>query len=100
MNALDTVRLIREAEGTALRWQATYPALWDAVRRTIPAHLERRYTPMEWGTTVALFMQDAETPTTAAERLAKYLVLHQERHDQTPTLASIQRHAADRIRRG
>lgn len=96
MNALDSVHLILEANATANRWLAAFPHLWASLCQMMPAHLQGRYTAQEWTTTVALFMRDGEGPVQAAERLGKYLTLHKERHDVTPTLAAVQRGAANR----
>lgn len=96
MNALDSVHLILEASTRAERWLALFPNLWESLTHLMPAHLRGRYTPLEWTTTVALFMHPGEGPIDAANRLGLYLTLHKERHDATPTLASVQKHAADR----
>jgi hypothetical protein len=100
VNALDTVRLIQEGQARADRWQAAFPSLYQAIAMTIPAHLVGRYTAQEWATTVAVFMEEGEAPITAAERLSRYMALHAERHDSTPTLASVQKRAADRHLKG
>lgn len=97
MNTLDSVRLVLEANSTAMRWHAAFPLLWESLVDLQPAHLRGRYTPLEWTTTVVLFMHSGEGPVEAATRLGLYLTVHKERHDVTPTLAAVQRHAADRI---
>lgn len=96
MNALDSVHLILDANATAMRWHAAFPLLWGSLVDLQPAHLRGRYTPLEWTTTVALFMREGQGPVEAATRLGLYLTLHKERHNTTPTLASVQKHAADR----
>lgn len=96
MNALDSVHLILDANATAHRWHAAFPNLWESLVDLQPAHLRGRYTPLEWTTTLVLFMGEGEGPVEAATRLGTYLTVHKERHDATPTLASVQKRAAER----
>lgn len=100
MNALDSVRLIQHAQTRAERWAVAFPSVYLAVVGAMPAELTHRYTSDEWVTTVGVFMEDGEAPTTAAERLAQYLLAYQERHATIPTLEAIQQHAADRHLKG
>lgn len=95
MNALDSVHLTQEATLRANRWAQEMPNLVLALVETKPTHL-RRYDAVVWVTAVILFQGEGHDPMAAATRLAQYLALYMERHDTTPTLEAVMKHAADR----
>jgi hypothetical protein len=89
---MDTIRLIQEATEAVARWPRY---VRDAVLAARPEPVEDRYSTLEWMTTVDVFRQPGEDLVTCAERLALYLTVHAERWDSTPTLARVQRTAAE-----
>lgn len=93
MNALDTIRMIHNATERVAQWpdRTRGPVL----RARPPVVREKGYTPLEWLTAVEVFRQADETAESAAERLGLYLTLHQERWNQTPTLARVQQQALE-----
>lgn len=92
-NALDTVRLIQNATLRASTWS---PNLQGQVLVAMPRDLQGVVPSGAWVALVATFASPDEHPVEAAARLAKYLLAYQEAHGRMPTLASVQRHAADR----
>ena len=90
--ALDTVRLILNAQANTNLWGARTREAMLAAR---PQGL-KDYDADEWLTTVAIFKSGHETGQAAAERLAHYLLAFQETYGRMPTLGTIQQHAATR----
>lgn len=92
-HALDSVRLILAAERRASTWT---PSLQAQARLALPTEWFNTFPWEAWLTTVALFASPDEHPVLAAQRLTKYLLTYQETYGRMPTLATVQRHAADR----
>lgn len=90
--ALDSVRLTLNARWTAQTWD---PNLQGQVRVAAPDEFVQTGAEV-WITLVATFASTDEHPVKAAQRLTKYLLAYQETHGRMPTLASVQKHAADR----
>lgn len=91
MNAIQTVRAIRHAEDTVKGWaNSTLAEVSDHRPRIV---IERGHTGWEWAITVELLRTEGEHPTTAAARIARYMTLHTERWDHTPTLKALTRRA-------
>lgn len=87
MNAVQTVRAVTRAQATVTGWSsATYHAVTDLVPSSV---LENDHTRGEWATTVEVLRQPGETPVDAAHRLRRYMDLHAERWDHTPTLKAL-----------
>lgn len=96
MNTVLASAIIADARAATDRWPgwarreviATCP---DFIRADPRVKVSR-----DWPAAVALHQRDTETPLAAAQRLALYLTLHQERWETTPTLAAVTANAIDR----
>lgn len=87
MNAIQTVQAVRYAQDQVHTWTPNQTTqVNDAMPRLVR---DKGHTGLEWAITVALLRKGWETPAEAAQRLARYMVLHAERFDHTPTLASL-----------
>lgn len=94
--ALDSVRLIQVAHDRADHMARLWPGVSDAILAACPESIRQSIPDRAWITLVVLFASPDEDHTTAAERVAKYLLAYQETWGRLPTLATMQRHAADR----
>lgn len=91
-NALDTVHLIQVAQQRVATWDLN---LQSQVLVATPREF-MEHGAQAWLTTVALIASPDEHPVYATQRLTKYLLAYQETYGRIPSLASVQKHAADR----
>lgn len=95
-NALSTIRLIQVADDRADHMGRTNPALALDVLSACPPAIRQATPDRAWVTLVILFASPGEEATVASARLARYLLAYQETWGRLPTLATVQRRAADR----
>lgn len=88
MNAIQTARVIREAQAEVRTWDTgTYGAVADAMPALV---LDYGDTTADWAVAVAALRQGRETPVDAARRLATYVTLHGDHYPATPSLRRLE----------
>lgn len=90
MNATEVVAAVRRATViVTTRWE---PGEFTRVAGHMPPPcFDRKVSLEDWAITVELLRREYETPGQAAERLARYMILHEERWGETPSVAGFRR---------